>query len=88
MPNKNSVRICKIVIAFLCGPCYTVLEIYGERNVVAVKRSSKLDFLQEMAREYAGDARALYIIGLLAEHAEEEECSGEVLAWVRERIKT
>ena len=56
-------------------------------NAIAVKYSSKLDYLQELAEVCAGDAQALYLIELLAEHAEEEECSVEVLAWVRERIK-
>ena len=47
-----------------------------------MKYSRKLDVLQEMAKACAGDARALYLIGLLAEHAEEEACSEAVLEWV------
>jgi hypothetical protein len=74
------------MIAFLCGPCYTVLEIYGERNVVAVEYSSKLDLLREMARACEGEASKAYLVGLLAERAEEEECTAEVLAWVGEAL--
>ena len=46
--------------------------------------SDKLDALQEMATGNAGDTNGLYVIGLLAEHAEEAEVTGELLGWVRE----
>ena len=48
--------------------------------------SDKLDFLQEMAAGYAGDSNRMYVIGLLAEHAEEAEVTGEMLGWVREKL--
>ena len=51
-----------------------------------MKYSDKLDLLQEMAREHAGEAYALYLIGLLAEHAEEDECMDGFFGWVREII--
>ena len=51
-----------------------------------MKYSCKLDTLREIARECAGDACALYLVGLLAEHAEEEECTQAFLAWVREML--
>ena len=41
----------------------------------------KLDTLQEMAREHAEDPHKMYFIGLLAEHAEEEEMTAEFLEW-------
>jgi hypothetical protein len=63
--------------------CYTFLPINGEGNVVTVKLSCKLDFLQELAREHAGQPHKAYLVGLLAEHAEDEECTAELLAWVR-----
>ena len=47
-----------------------------------MKLSDKLDTLQRMAKEFAGDPNRLYLIGLLAEHAEEEECTEEVMGWV------
>ena len=60
--------------------CYTSMLICGEGLCCAVKCSGKLDFPQETTKARVEDARALYIIGLLAEHAE-EECSAELLAW-------
>ena len=38
-----------------------------------VRLSQKLDLLQAMARQYANNANALYLIGILADHVEEEE---------------
>ena len=52
-----------------------------------MKYSHKLDYLQKLAKEHAGDAYALYLIGLLAEHAGEEECTEGFLCWFREMIK-
>ena len=46
-----------------------------------MKPSEKLDALQKMAREYAGEAQKLYLIELLAEHAEEAEITVEFLGW-------
>ena len=48
-----------------------------------MKYSYKLDALREMARERAGDAYALYLIGLLVEHADKEEVTPELLGWVK-----
>ena len=45
------------------------------------KASHKLDALQKMARDCAGDPNTLYLIGLLAEHAEEAEMTAEFLEW-------
>ena len=44
----------------------------------------KLDMLQEMAKVHEGEPHKLYLISLLVEHAEEAECTEEVLAWVKE----
>ena len=52
-----------------------------------MKLSEKLDVLQRMAKEFAGEPGKLYLIGLLAEHVEEEECTVEVLAWVGEVMR-
>ena len=35
-----------------------------------------------MTQEFAGEPGELYLVGLLAEHAEEEERTREVLEWV------
>ena len=48
-----------------------------------MKSSRKLDTLQEMVKEYAGDPNRLYLIGLLVEHADEEEITEEFLKWIR-----
>jgi len=45
--------------------------------------SNKLDFLQELAWMHIGDSRKLYLAGLLAEHAEEDEMTADFLDWVR-----
>jgi len=45
--------------------------------------SNKLDLLQGLAREHAGDSGKLYLVGLLAEHAEEDEMTADFLEWVR-----
>ena len=47
-----------------------------------MKHQHKLDLLQEMAQEHADDPRKLYLIELLAEHAEEEEMLEEFLRWI------
>ena len=47
-----------------------------------MERSCKLDVLQELARQYAGDVHKLYVIQMLAEHAEEDEMSEDVLEWI------
>lgn len=44
-----------------------------------MKTSDKLDVLQEMARACEGAPHKLYLIGLLVEHSDEEECTGELL---------
>jgi len=46
-----------------------------------VKLSRKLDTLQEMAQEQAEEPHKLYLIGLLAEHADETEITAEFLEW-------
>ena len=47
-----------------------------------MKLSSKMDLLQKLAIRYANDPDRLCLIGLLAEHAEEDEVSAEFLEWV------
>ena len=42
-------------------------------KVSVVKLSQKLDLLQALARQYADDPNSLYLIRLLAEHADDEE---------------
>jgi len=53
-----------------------------------MKLSEKLDSLQDMAIDCTGDVHALYLISLLAEHAEEEECTEEVLRFVKSLLVT
>ena len=48
-----------------------------------MKLSDKLDALREMAREHDGEAHALYLVTLLAEHAEEQEVTEGLLRWAR-----
>ena len=48
-----------------------------------MKFSDKLDVLQEMAREHTGEVHKLYMIELLAEHAEEAEMTAEFFGWLR-----
>jgi hypothetical protein len=55
--------------------------------VVTVKLSSKLDYLQEMARACTGEAHKAYLIALLAEHAQEGECTEGFLAWARSLLE-
>ena len=52
-----------------------------------MKLSQKLDALQEMARAYAGESFKQYFIGLLAEHAEEDEMTAEFLEWIDRALK-
>ena len=47
-----------------------------------MKLCDKLDLLQTLAVRCADEPHRLYLIELLAEHAEEEALSAEVLAWV------
>jgi hypothetical protein len=54
---------------------------------VTVKLSCELDALQELAREHAGEPHKAYLIGLLAEHAEDEEMTVAFLEWIQEKIK-
>ena len=49
----------------------------------AVKLSSKLDLLEELAVRSANDPHRLYLTGLLAEHAEEAEVSAAFLPMKR-----
>lgn len=44
-----------------------------------MKLSDKLDMLQKMAQQCAGDQHKLYLVTLLAEHAEEEKITKELL---------
>ena len=48
-----------------------------------MKYSDKLDVLQEVVKEHAGEPHKVYLIGLLAEHAEEDGCTQEVLEWAQ-----
>ena len=52
-----------------------------------VKLSHKLDALQEMERASAGEPNKSYLIGLLAEHAEEAEMTAEFLEWTEGILK-
>ena len=63
--------------------CYTSLSQKQEGVGVAVKYSHKLDALQEMAKEHVEEPHKAYLIGLLAEHAEEAEVDDALLEWVR-----
>ena len=47
-----------------------------------MKLCDKLDLLQTLAVKCADAPHRLYLIELLAEHAEEEALSAEFLAWV------
>ena len=47
-----------------------------------MKLSSKLNALQKLAVRYANEPNKLYLIALLAEHAEEDEVSAEFLVWL------
>ena len=51
-----------------------------------MKLSEKLDALQEIEKEHAGKVYVLYLVGLLAEHVEDEECTEGFLEWVREAV--
>ena len=48
-----------------------------------MKLSDKLDFLQAMAVEHGGNPNKLYLIELLAEHAEDEEVTACLLELVK-----
>ena len=52
-----------------------------------MKLSSKLDALQKLAVRYVNDPRKAYLIGLLAEHAEESELSAEFIEWFENILK-
>ena len=52
-----------------------------------MKLSHKLDALQKMAKEYAGEPHKQYVIELLAEHAEEAEMTTEFLEWADDALK-
>lgn len=52
-----------------------------------MKLSSKLDTLQELTRQCPEDPHALYLIGLLAEHAEEEKMTSMFLERVEAMVK-
>jgi len=45
--------------------------------------SQKLDFLQQLAQTHAYEPHRLYLIGLLAENAEDGEMTAEFLQWIR-----
>ena len=47
-----------------------------------MKLSSKLDALQKLAREHENHPHKLYLMELLAEHAEEDEMSAGFIAWI------
>jgi len=59
----------------------------NEGKCITVKQSEKLDALQKMAKEYAGEPNKMYLIVLLAEHAEEEEVTAELLRWVEVTLR-
>jgi len=65
---------------------YTAMSKILRVGVIAVKLSDKLDVLQDMAKVCAGEPHKLYLIGLLVEHADEEEITEEFLVWVRKLI--
>jgi len=48
-----------------------------------VKLSDTLDTLQTMVMECPEEPDKRYLVGLLAEHAEEEEMTAGFLEWVR-----
>ena len=43
--------------------------------------SQKLDFLQEVTMKHTDEPNKLYLTGLLAEHAEEEDVTDAFLIW-------
>ena len=51
-----------------------------------MKLSDKLDALREIVKACAEEPHKLYLIGLLVEHADEEEADEELLVWVREAL--
>jgi len=54
----------------------------SEEDHGVVKPSEKLDLLQCLALECAADPNMMYLIELLAEHADEEEMTEGFLQWV------
>jgi len=56
----------------------------NEGKCITVKQSEKLDALQKMAK---GEPNKRYLIVLLAEHAEEEEVTAELLRWVEVTLR-
>ena len=51
-----------------------------------MKLAHKLDILQGMARMCMGEPYKIYLVGLLAEHAEEPEMTAEFLKWAENTI--
>jgi len=49
------------------------------RKGLAVELSNKLDLLQEMVQAHANDPNVSLLLGLLAEHADEDEMTTEFL---------
>ena len=45
--------------------------------------SHKLDLMQKMARECAQEPHKAYLVGLLADHAQEEAFTEEFLQWIQ-----
>ncbi|MCL2445183.1 MAG: hypothetical protein FWD06_00215 [Oscillospiraceae bacterium] len=52
-----------------------------------MRLSQKLDALQAMAIVHAGKMHKLYLIQLLAEHAQDDEMTMEFLAWTDELLR-
>ena len=75
------------MVDFQHNACYTASQKISGKKGIAVKLGNKLDRLQEMMKECGGDPRMAYMIGLLAEHAEEDEMTAEFLEWVVELLK-
>jgi len=58
-------------------------ELSLEGCIAVVELAQKLDAMQELAVEFTGEPHELYLIGLLAEHAEDDEITTEFLKWMR-----
>lgn len=48
-----------------------------------MKLSSKLDALQELARTHEDEPHKLYVIKLLAEHADDPETTARFMTWLK-----